>query len=220
MTQDISPDKEPKKVKRKKLYTEEDGTIHKSHPDEPTRKADKKEREWWKVMEIMPDTSNYSAYERMDAVAAYAATGKPKEVVKLTGIPYQTIIAWKNNAPWWKKALRELRKQEDDVLDARLTRMMSKSLDEMEDRLLNGDEIITKDGDALRRKVSFRDLSVAGVAVSFDKRALTRGEPTARIEKVGDEEMLKKLQSQFKQIAQARIINIPESSVEQIENEE
>lgn len=182
------------------------GIPRKTHPDEPIKKCDNEEREFWRLMEIIPHDHHYTAYERLDVLMAYVATGKPMKVASLTNVPYSTIIAWKNKSKWWKPALREIRKQKDDELDARLSAIIEKSLNEMDDRLENGDEIIDKDGNTIRRKVSFKDLSVAGVAVSFDKRALGRGEPTARIEQVSDAERTKRLQQQFKAIAQEKVV--------------
>ena len=115
-------------------------------------------------------------------------------------IPYATMMTWRNQ-DWWKPALRELREQESEKLDARLTKVINKSLDAMEDRLENGDERVFANGLVVNQKIGFRDLAVAGLAIGFDKRALGRGDPTSRTEVVSDKDRLDQLQNQFKQIA-------------------
>jgi len=203
-------------IKRARTKRQDPDTelILRTHPEEPDVKVDADERRTWKIMELLPDTGTYSAFDRLDALTAFATTGRMAEVERLVPqVKPSTLSQWKNNSEWWKPALRRVREMLDEEFDARLTSIMHRSLDAMDERLEKGDEHVTKDGEVIRRKVSFRDLSVGGVAVPYDKRALNRGEPTQRIEQTSDASRLEKLKQQFKEIAQTtRIINItPES---------
>lgn len=192
-----------------KVIDEETGLVRRTSEFEPDVKTGASERHLWKIMELIPEGRDYTAMQRFDALVAYASTGDVYEVPKLVpGLSVDTVRSWKHSADWWKPALRQIREYMNEEFDGRLTHIMNKSLEEMQDRLANGDEHVTKDGSVVRKKVAFRDLAVGGIAIPFDKRNLGRGEPTARMEHTTDKERLAKLQEQFKQIAKGRIINI------------
>ena len=193
---------------RKKRKDPETGLTVRTHIDEPDMKANDEERSYWKIMELIPDNGTHTAYQRFDVLAAYAAIGNMHKVAALfPDIRLATMQYWQQSE-WWKPALFLVRERMDEELDARLTGIIDRSLSAMEDRLENGDEKLTKAGERVRVAVSFKDLSIGGVAVPFDKRALGRGDPTSRIETVSDADRLRKLQDQFKTIAPRRTINI------------
>jgi hypothetical protein len=200
-------------AKRNKLYKDRElGLVRRSHPDEPVVKDGEDSRSYWRVMELIPDTHHYTAYQRLDVLMAFAATGSIAEVRKLyPDIPRETINFWRNGTTWWKPALREVRDMMSDELDARQTKILNALYTQMQDRLENGDEVVSFDkfGDVRRasKKVGFKDLAIGG-GVVFDKRQLGRGEPTARTEHMNESERLQNLQDKFKRIARtdARII--------------
>lgn len=185
----------------------------KTHQDEPIRKENQEERDKWKLLEIVPDSGKYTAYERLDVLQAYFAEGSIRKAAAITGVNEKTITWWIRSSKWWKPAMLELRILADDQFDARMTGIIEKSLDAMEDRLEYGDPYVDKEGDVQRKPVSFRDLSVAGVGVAFDKRQLNRGLPTARIEQVSDTARLEKLADQFARIAAPRTEKVIEGTV-------
>lgn len=135
----------------------------------------------------MAATSKHSPDLRMQACATYLATGDSRQASRLTGIPDRTIRSWFDQ-DWWIKDTERLRAQFEKQLDAKLTAIIGKAMDVTLDRLENGDELIGKDGAPIRRKVSGRDAAVIG-GVAFDKRALIRGQPTSRVERVNLDEL-------------------------------
>lgn len=191
-------------VKRKKLYTDASGVVHKDHPDmpEPTDKPTKQEREYWRIMEVIPDTPKYTSYQRLGVLLDYWAYGSIAKAIKSNpDIPADTIYYWKRRSNWWEPALRELREQKDDELDNRITKMIDSTLSQMEDRIKNGDVKVLKDGETVEVPISFRDLAIAGVGILYDKRALLRRNPTSITEHTNEDARLKKLAEQFKKIA-------------------
>lgn len=208
--------------RRERLYKEQaTGIVRRSHPDEPDVKENAKERQYWRLMEIIPSNGDYTAYQRLDVLVAFASIGNMKKVQALyPDIPYDTMMYWKNGTKWWKPALREVHEMKDEELDARITGIIDKSLTAMEDRLNNGDEVISigKDGGITRthKKVSFRDVAVAGLGVGFDKRQLGRGKPTQRTEIISDQDRLKRLQAEFRRVARRE----PPRQIEDVEYEE
>lgn len=172
-----------------------------THKDEPVVKSSKKERETWKLMELIPNGTKYTAYQRLDALTAYMTTGSIRKVEELTTIPYKTLHAWKSKSRWWEAALREMRMQKNDELDALITGTMHRAVAEINERLDKGDEVVLKDGTIVRKKVNLRDIAVGALAIMFDKRQLVRGQATQRIEQVTDDQKLQELKETFKRLA-------------------
>ena len=177
-----------------------------THKDEPMKKANKKEREYWRLMEYIPSEGKYTAYERMEALTVYMVKGSLQKTAEYTGIPYTTIQSWRAKGTWWPLALQELREQKNDQVDSRITGIIDKTLDGMEDRVENGDFVVTKNGDLVRKPCSLKDLAVGGLAVPFDKRALMRGKPTSRTEHTSDKDRVEKLADQFKSISREIVV--------------
>jgi len=144
--------------------------------------------------------SKYTAEQKLNVVTLYALTGNLETCAKHTGINYQTIKDWHTRGVWWEEALLNVRKHMQDQLDAELTGIISKATAEILDRLENGDEVLDKNGKPRRKKLSSRDLTMV-LAILFDKRALIRGDPTSRTEKVTSEATLDKMITKFEDLA-------------------
>lgn len=133
------------------------------------------------VTEVMANVSSfgskYTHEQRIEAVAHYAVTGNITKTAELCGIPARTINDWKLNADWWVDAVAKVREEQKDEIDANLSRILSKSTAALEDRIDQGDEYITKDGERARKAVSARDLATV-TGIMFDKRQIMRNLPT------------------------------------------
>ena len=145
--------------------------------------------------------SQYTPEQKMQVAMYWVVTGSPKTIAKQTGIPEQTIKSWAKKAEWWPDAVAECRKEKQAELDGQLSGILDLALSSIHDRLNNGDEIIDKNGNAVRKKVNAADLGRLFSQV-YDKRALLRGDPTARSERTTTESDLDKLEKRLKQIAQ------------------
>ena len=181
-------------------------TLGRTHPDEPDKKESKEERAYWKLMEIVPNGPVYTALHRLDAAKAYIETGSFNEASALSTVPATTIRSWARSAVWWKQAVKELREEKNDKLDGKITRVMDKVLTALEERLEHGDSKLNREGELVRIPISFRDLSIAGLAILFDKRALMRGQATSRTEVISQEKRLSTLSEAFAKIAQERTV--------------
>jgi hypothetical protein len=151
--------------------------------------------------------SKYSAEQKLSVVAIYALTGNLEQCHKQTGINYATIKDWHTRSTWWEEAMLNVRKHMQDELDGKLTGVINRATDEIVDRLDNGDEVLDKNGNTRRKKLSARDLTMV-LAILFDKRALIRGDPTTRTEKVSSEETLNKMLSKFEDLAKKMNANV------------
>lgn len=137
---------------------------------------------------------------RLQACLYYMILGSSYKVAGMTGIPPNTVRNWMQT-PWWKELTKEVRKAQQDKLDIRMTEIIHAATEGIMDRINNGDYRISPKGDVIRVPMSSRDLSVAGVAVMYDKRALLRGDPTSRVERVSTDDLLNKLKETFEDLA-------------------
>lgn len=152
--------------------------------------------------------NHYTDKEKMEAACAFAVTGNSRRTAELVNVPEGTIRSWKTTE-WWNEIQSRILKEQDEELDTKLTKLIDKAVDEVNDRLGEGDYVYNPKLDKLIRKpVGAKDLAITS-AVLVDKRQLLRGQPTARLEKVSQDERLLKLQEEFKRFASSKTIEQP-----------
>ena len=127
--------------------------------------------------------------DRLNSALAWLITGNTVEAAKICGVPDRTIRDWMTK-DWWEAILQEARATKQKELDAVWTRIIHKAAEAINDRLTEGDPVLTKMGEIRRIPVKAKDLSFI-LSVITDKRNLARGEPTSRSEKRTVEESLK-----------------------------
>jgi len=160
--------------------------------------------------------NHFTDKEKMNAVCIFAVSGNSRRVAELSGIPEGTIRSWKCTE-WWNEILTRIHVEEDEELDTKLTKLVNKAVEAVNERLDEGDWIYNPKLDKLIRKpVNAKDLAIV-TAITVDKRQLLRGQPTARIEKISQDERLNKLALQFKQFTLAKEVVQDATQVGQIE---
>lgn len=122
----------------------------------------------------------YPEQKRLEVVSLFAATGNFKQVSELTSVPVPTIKVWRKQ-DWFQELLKEIRDENNEKIDAKFTEIIENALEQVADRVQNGDFVVTPRGDLIRRPIPAKDLSLV-VAINVDKRQLLRGEPTNRTE--------------------------------------
>jgi hypothetical protein len=136
------------------------------------------------------------------AVAHFALTGNIRRVAEITTIPEYTLRGWKKE-PWWQEMLDRVRIEGDEERDSKFSKIIDKAMDEINDRLENGDFILeAKTGQLKRKPISARDATIV-TSTMIDKRQLLRGQPTSRSERVSTKDTLNALAEQFMKFAKA-----------------
>ena len=148
--------------------------------------------------------AKYTAEEKLAAVLAYVMTGSVRGVIRLTGFKQQVISDWKNNSSWWPDAYAKVKHDKQEEIDGALTSIVHASSGAIMDRILNGDEVIDKNGDVVRRALSGKDVAWI-FGVTFDKRQLLRGDPTSRTEKTDTKSMMDELKNDFAKMAREHL---------------
>jgi hypothetical protein len=137
----------------------------------------------------------------VETIAAYIALGNSKLVESVTGVPMGTVRQWKTQ-DWWRELEYQLREEGNLELDAKLKRIVNKSLDGVLDRLENGDFFYNvKTGNIDRMPAKLRD--VAKVAADAVDKSVLLQKFTRKVEEVPKlDDHLRKLAQEF-----ANIIN-------------
>ena len=151
--------------------------------------------------ELYSSKANYTVEQKLAAVTAYVMTGSCTESAKLCGFKQmQTVSEWKNKSTWWPDAYMAVKKEKNEEMDSTMTTIIHTAANEILDRLQNGDEVLDKNGDLRRKKMGGKEVATV-MGITFDKRALLRGDPTSRTERVDTTKLLANVREQLAEIA-------------------
>src|ERR1700744_354238 len=145
---------------------------------------------------------HYSDSQKIEAVTTFLMVGSLTMVAAMLKINLNTLKLWKKSE-WWKEIEQELRVQEDLQLSKRLQKIVTKSLDVIEDRLESGDFVYDqKSGEMWRKPVNLRDAERVMMDLSdkrevlIDRHLANESVPQDKIETT-----LKNLADKFAEIA-------------------
>ena len=187
------------------LKEQSEGTVPKTVIEEslvvpPSYQDNEEYKNDFDLKELYDTRSPWTPEQKLGAVLAYIITGTSRGVFLHTGIPAGTVRRWKHKAAWWPDAVNQMRKRKQDEVDAKLTGALDRIIDNLVDRVDNGDVVFNKEGLQERKPISGRDMAII-MGVTFDKRALMRGDATSRVEKVTTDETLNKLVHKFTELS-------------------
>ena len=120
------------------------------------------------------------------------------KIAAILGVSDTSIKNWKQE-PWWHVATREARKAKNEELDAELTDLISYSIDQIADRIINGEAVLDKSGNLRRIPVRSRDLTT-NFAILFDKRTILRSDPRDKAVSTEVSEHLEKVATKLEKL--------------------
>lgn len=138
--------------------------------------------------------------KKIEVVTQYLVLGNLRQVSAVSGVSYDLVRQWKTQA-WWPEIEAEIRNSQNIEMDTKLSKIVEKSLETVQDRVENGDFIYDqKSGQVRRKPVALRDVHRVAVDL-MDRREVLRKGATDRNEgsKVSVEEHLKMLATQMSQ---------------------
>lgn len=157
------------------------------------------------MADIYSPKNQYPPEVKIQTAATFIATGgKVLKTAEMMGLSKQCVSDWKNNSEWWDTVVGKLQKEKQKELDAKITNLLEKVFDQVEDRVLNGDEVITRDGERTRKKMSGRELALTG-AIMYDKRAMLRGEGALGNKGTSAASILADLRETFREVAKQEL---------------
>lgn len=161
------------------------------------------------LKEARHNTHWYPEEDKIEAATLWAVTRDVERVHEITTIPRWAIKRWMKE-PWWDNVVQQVRKEQNELLDAKLTSVISKAVDVITDRIENGEVFVDrKTKEQYRVPVNVKSASIA-LEVTSKERHLLRGEATSRSEAVDPDQKLQKLKDQFEKLAQSKQVNTQE----------
>jgi transposase-like protein len=145
----------------------------------------------------------HSNEDKSRAVAVYASLGSFTRAAAVTGIPENTIRYW-SKQEWFAEELRRVDRADGEELKSSFTRIAKRATQELEDRLESGDEVVTKDGTIVKKKIAGKELAIIA-AVAADKRKQQMDEPQVVALQNAQEKLLNLMES-FMRFANAKEI--------------
>lgn len=151
-----------------------------------------RKKKWW------------SENDRIRAATTYAVTGNATLTAEICRIPLPTIRTWRQQ-DWWPQVIDRIRMEHDDELDVKLTGIIDKSLEVIDERMRNGDFVYDfKRGEVIRKPMNGKETAVI-TSIMLDKREMLR----TRKKKVDSAEQavaerLKNLANEFVKFVKAK----------------
>lgn len=151
------------------------------------------------------NTHWYPEEKKLEVAALWAVLKDVDKVHEIEQVPRWAIRRWMKE-PWWDNVVQHVRKEQNELLDARLTGVVHKAVDLIQDRIEKGEIQKTKDGEEIRVPTRLRDATHA-LETTFKQRQLLRGEATSRTEAVDSNSKLTQLKDQFEKLAKSKQVN-------------
>ncbi len=129
---------------------------------------------------------------KIKAVTIWVATGSVEQACELAEIPISTFRKWKRE-PWFQLIVDEVQVERNGALDTAFSDACKLAMEQLMDRLKNGDSYVNTKGIVVRRPVAARDLAIIA-AVNIDKRKIIRDAARREEEK---EELPKQVESKI-----------------------
>lgn len=144
----------------------------------------------------------FPAAERIKAATVYAITGNAARTSEITGIPACTIRQWKRRE-WWLEVMRRIQREKDDELDVKITKIIDKAVDQINDRIVNGDYIYdNRKGELIRIPVKAKDAANV-TATLVDKRTSIRNRVEQKQSQDSVSEKLALIAEKFQELIRA-----------------
>jgi hypothetical protein len=103
------------------------------------------------------DRGWYGDSQKIEAVQMYLMIGSMPPVAAALKIDMNTLNKWRYTE-WWRELTAQIKQEGRVKLNGRLQKIVSKSLDVLEDRLENGDfQYDPKTGEMIRKPIAARD---------------------------------------------------------------
>lgn len=163
---------------------------------------------------VAGNNGHWSDTQKIGAVTTYLASGNLSLTSVATEIPLATLNRWKVS-PWWKQLTEDIRQEENLHLDAKLAKVVNKSVEQLLDRVESGDyQYDQKTGHMVRVPIKARDAAKITTDM-IDRRQLLQGKQVEKADSTKKiEDRLLKLADEFSRFAKAKIINAEPEVIE------
>jgi hypothetical protein len=156
---------------------------------------------------------NWSEAKRIEFITTYLAMGNFAQTCAVTRIPLHTAHNWRKQ-PWWKEFVAQVQAEGDVEVDTKISKIVSRTLAQLEDRVEHGDHILdSRTGEVRRIPVKLRDLTGTTTQL-LQRREVIRKAPAAAEQAEATQDRLNKLAEQFTRMVQGVTNKINEKVIE------
>lgn len=121
-----------------------------------------------------PTRTIYTWEQKQEVVKQAYLLSNIRLTSELTGVPVETISAWKKQE-WWKEFEDSLKRAAHIEVDTKLKGILDRGLDVIANRLEFGEQVLNnKTGTLVHKPVSLRDAATATNIVLTQKRAMQK----------------------------------------------
>ena len=162
------------------------------------------------------DNTTWPKEKKLQIVAQWLAIGNLRLVSEVCGVSYGLLRQWRMQ-PWWNEFESEIRKTEGIQMDNKITKIVNKALQEVEDRMENGEIVLNnKTGELVRKPVQLRDVHKVATDMIARREQLREAErATPTIQAIPVQDQLKVLAAEF-----ARMMNGKSNEIVDVETVE
>lgn len=156
---------------------------------------------------------DWSDAKKIEVATNYNALGNISQAAALAGVPRDTVKFWMKQ-DWWKEMMQDVRQEDDSALDAKMTKIVKRTLEQLEDRIEGGDYVLdSKTGRTIRIPVKARELNNT-TRTLLDRREVIRAQPQLIEAQEAAQDRLSKLAEQFAQMVQGVNRRLNEKTIE------
>lgn len=145
----------------------------------------------------------YTKTEKDEFLVAYLEHGKLSEACRVTGYGYEAAKALSKTEDF-QRELQALKTERDRLMEARLVKLVSIGQEQMEDRILHGEQRVTKSGEVVTIKAGLAALTIA-TGTMFDKLQILRNGGVSNTETTALEKIAESLR---KLVPQKEVIEV------------
>lgn len=150
---------------------------------------------------LVADTNlRWSDAQKMEAIQSWLVLGNMSLVSRILSIPRITLATWKASA-WWKEAVDDIKLQEKIELSNKMKKIVEAAHLVVEDRLVNGDAVVTKTGQIIRKPVNMRDAHRVAVDLQNQRDAVEKASREPGKDDEGSTDKLEQLATKFAEFA-------------------
>jgi transposase-like protein len=162
------------------------------------------------IVSAKPPGKNWSDKVKAKAVRDYLKYGSYSEVARRNRIPGDTVREWKSK-DWWKELTERYREELDVKLSSKIDDVVQKAVDEIHDRLENGEHILdSKTGEVLRIPTKARDMAAITKVLSDRQDILIKRKKVEQRDEGTLRDKLNSLAAQFSSFVKQTNVKPPE----------
>lgn len=149
---------------------------------------------------IKVPTLHFNAYDwekRIEIVKVYLMTGSRQQTCTVCNIGVDTLDKYRGE-DWWPEIVAEIKKQRDSRINTKLSTIVERALEVVEDRLEHGDLVLNnKTGELIRKPVPLKEAAKAANELLARQQTIEKQDSESEVRKETVQATLGMLANEF-----------------------